>query len=174
MIRSTMINLLILVTISIDRSCAFTSILSNQQLFTRVGPATVPRKRESTRYYSSRMKYSYSYINLWERETAHDIDHNNDGWGDDETDLVETNSTSLLRRKSERSRELTMLQEDLANRREGRRSKDSTTTVKGVGEEKDLFIPTVTLVAIIGFTGLYGYEMLRLYARGELYLPWDR
>ena len=37
--------------------------------------------------------------------------------------------------------------------------------------ERDLFIPIFTLVAIAGFTGAYGYEMLRLYSRGELYLP---
>ncbi|KAL7545465.1 hypothetical protein ACHAWF_008815 [Thalassiosira exigua] len=39
--------------------------------------------------------------------------------------------------------------------------------------ERDLFIPIFTLVSVIGFVGLYGYEMLRLYSRGELYLPWN-
>jgi hypothetical protein len=38
-------------------------------------------------------------------------------------------------------------------------------------KERDLFIPIFTLVSIAGFTGAYGYEMLRLYSRGELYLP---
>ena len=42
----------------------------------------------------------------------------------------------------------------------------------GGGGGKDLFIPIVTLISVMGFTGLYGYEMLRLYSRGELYLPW--
>lgn len=37
--------------------------------------------------------------------------------------------------------------------------------------ERDMFIPVFTLIAIAGFTGAYGYEMLRLYSRGELYLP---
>lgn len=38
-------------------------------------------------------------------------------------------------------------------------------------KERDMFIPIFTLVAIAGFTGAYGYEMLRLYSRGELYFP---
>lgn len=38
-------------------------------------------------------------------------------------------------------------------------------------EERDLFIPLFTLASIAGFTGIYAYEMLRLYSRGELYLP---
>lgn len=37
--------------------------------------------------------------------------------------------------------------------------------------ERDLFIPIFSMVAIGGFVGLYGYEMIRLYLRGELYLP---
>jgi len=37
--------------------------------------------------------------------------------------------------------------------------------------ERDLFIPLFALVSIAGFVGLYGYEMLRLYFAGELFLP---
>jgi hypothetical protein len=37
--------------------------------------------------------------------------------------------------------------------------------------ERDLFIPIFSIIAIGGFVGLYGYEMIRLYLRGELYLP---
>ena len=40
-------------------------------------------------------------------------------------------------------------------------------------EERDLFIPIFTLVSLAGLFGAYGYEMLRLYLRGELYLPWN-
>ena len=39
------------------------------------------------------------------------------------------------------------------------------------GQERDLFIPIFVGVAIAGFTGVYAYETLRLYLRGELYLP---
>ena len=35
----------------------------------------------------------------------------------------------------------------------------------------DLFIPIFALISITGFVGLYAYEMIRLYLRGELYLP---
>jgi hypothetical protein len=38
-------------------------------------------------------------------------------------------------------------------------------------DDDDLFIPIFTLVAICGLLGAYGYEMIRLYLRGELYLP---
>ena len=40
-------------------------------------------------------------------------------------------------------------------------------------QERDLFIPIFTLVSLAGLFGAYGYEMLRLYLRGELYLPWN-
>jgi hypothetical protein len=40
-------------------------------------------------------------------------------------------------------------------------------------EERDLFIPIFSIVSLAGLFGSYGYEMLRLYSRGELYLPWD-
>ncbi len=38
-------------------------------------------------------------------------------------------------------------------------------------QERDLFIPIISVLSILGFAGLYGYEMLRLYFAGELYLP---
>lgn len=37
--------------------------------------------------------------------------------------------------------------------------------------ERDLFIPIFAVVSLLGLFGAYGYEMLRLYFRGELYLP---
>lgn len=40
-------------------------------------------------------------------------------------------------------------------------------------QERDLFIPIVSLVSLAGLFGTYAYEMLRLYSRGELYLPWE-
>ena len=82
------------------------------------------------------------------------------GWGDDEVD-----SQPLSRNE-----ELASLQVQMASKRQAtldaRKGQD--------GEERDLFIPIFTLVSVLGFSGLYGYEMLRLYARGELYLPWDK
>jgi hypothetical protein len=40
-------------------------------------------------------------------------------------------------------------------------------------QERDLFIPIFALVSIAGLMGAYGYEMVRLYLRGELYLPFS-
>ena len=82
------------------------------------------------------------------------------GWGDDEVDSQPLSGNE----------ELASLQVQMASKRQGtldaRKGQD--------GEERDLFIPIFTLVSVLGFSGLYGYEMLRLYARGELYLPWDK
>jgi hypothetical protein len=39
--------------------------------------------------------------------------------------------------------------------------------------QRDLFIPIFAIVAIVGLLGSYGYEMMRLASRGELYLPWS-
>jgi hypothetical protein len=43
----------------------------------------------------------------------------------------------------------------------------------GENTERDLFIPIFAIVSLVGLFGAYGYEMLRLYSRGELYLPWN-
>mmetsp|Transcript_26941 Transcript_26941/g.38649 ORF Transcript_26941/g.38649 Transcript_26941/m.38649 type:complete len:137 (+) Transcript_26941:32-442(+) len=64
------------------------------------------------------------------------------------------------------------------NRNDKIADKDNSTKVylKGKSEpakEKDLFIPIFVLVSISGFAGLYLYEILRLYSKGELYLPWN-
>lgn len=159
---------LFVVAMAIDESCAFTSLFHNLQN-TPAGPIIVPR-RSSTQSQSSREYFlqgrdNLIRLNLREMENADDIDNDDDGWGDGDDVVIGLNS--------DRSRELAMLQEDLASKREVRKSLDSRTAKSG-GEEKDLFIPIVTLVSVIGFTGLYGYEMLRLYLRGELYLPWER
>ncbi|EJK74409.1 hypothetical protein THAOC_03914 [Thalassiosira oceanica] len=84
------------------------------------------------------------------------------GWGDEMIDEVVEQSS--------RNEELASLQVQMASKRQG-----TVDARKGQGgEERDLFIPIFTLVSVIGFSGLYGYEMLRLYSRGELYLPWDK
>jgi hypothetical protein len=46
-------------------------------------------------------------------------------------------------------------------------------SIKSSAEEPDLFVPIFALVALIGFFGVYAFETLRLYSRGELYLPWN-
>ena len=98
------------------------------------------------------------------------VDDDDDGWGDSSSSSVESLSSSALSDKISQNKELARLQE-------GRQSKYSPSTSNNNGSgsgERDLFIPVVTLISVIGFTSLYGYEMLRLYARGELYLPWEQ
>lgn len=40
-------------------------------------------------------------------------------------------------------------------------------------QERDFFIPIFAIVSLLGLFGSYGYEMVRLASRGELYLPWS-
>ena len=39
-------------------------------------------------------------------------------------------------------------------------------------KDRDLFIPIFALISLAGLFGTYAYEMIRLYTRGELFLPW--
>jgi hypothetical protein len=93
-------------------------------------------------------------------------DDGDDGWGDSVSTTTATSSSERI----SKSQELANLQNDMAMKQQ---KQSSASTGRVEGEERDLFIPIVTLVSVIGFSGLYGYEMLRLYSRGELYLPWN-
>ena len=100
------------------------------------------------------------------------VDDDDDGWGDSSSSSVESSSSSALSDKISQNKELARLQE---GRLKKSKYSPSTSNNNGSGSgERDLFIPVVTLISVIGFTSLYGYEMLRLYARGELYLPWEQ
>jgi hypothetical protein len=88
-----------------------------------------------------------------------DNDDEDDGWGDgDDNDDRSSLATA------QQGEQLT------ANSKEQSRS---STEKRSAPEERDLFIPIFSLVSLAGLFGSYGYEMLRLYSRGELYLPWD-
>ena len=121
-------------------------------------------------------------LNLAKNNVA---DEEDDGWGDDTTVVSNSgsptesselpSSSSSSSDRISKSQELARLQNEMAAKQTNRASSSSTSTSNannGSGE-RDLFIPIVTIVSVIGFTGLYGYEMLRLYSRGELYLPWE-
>jgi len=84
-------------------------------------------------------------------------DESDDGWG---TPLSLEDKTIELRKLQEERRGVSANLESLDQQRTNE-------------SERDLFIPVFSLVAIAGLFGSYGYEMLRLYSRGELYLPWD-
>jgi hypothetical protein len=49
--------------------------------------------------------------------------------------------------------------------------KDIEASLDSPKEDRDLFIPIFSLVALTGLIGVYGFEMIRLFLRGELYLP---
>lgn len=91
-----------------------------------------------------------------------------DGWGDSVNA-----ATSVSSDRISKSQELANLQNDIAMKQQNKSAMRSSSTDMNEEKERDLFIPIVTLVSVIGFTSLYGYEMLRLYSRGELYLPWN-
>ena len=83
-------------------------------------------------------------------------------------------TTTSVDRVSE-SQELAKLQDEMTMKKQqnNKSSQISSSNSRIENEERDLFIPIFALVSVLGFTGLYGYEMLRLYSRGELYLPWN-
>ncbi|KAL7500578.1 hypothetical protein ACHAWT_011210 [Skeletonema menzelii] len=89
-----------------------------------------------------------------------------DGWGDDSVSTTAESSSDRI----SKSQELANLQKDMAMKQQ-----NNSMQVADMNEskERDLFIPIFALVSIIGFSSLYGYETLRLYSRGELYLPWN-
>mmetsp|Transcript_13341 Transcript_13341/g.27071 ORF Transcript_13341/g.27071 Transcript_13341/m.27071 type:complete len:160 (+) Transcript_13341:90-569(+) len=101
-------------------------------------------------------------------QAAESEQEEDDGWGDS----VSTTATSSSDRIS-KSQELANLQNDMAMKQQNKSTQSSSPTDTSESKERDLFIPIFTLVSVIGFSGLYGYEMLRLYSKGELYLPWN-
>ena len=88
-----------------------------------------------------------------------------DGWGDSVSTTTEISSDKISK-----SQELANLQKDMAMKQQ---NNNMQVTDMNESKERDLFIPIFALVSIIGFGSLYGYETLRLYSRGELYLPWN-
>lgn len=88
---------------------------------------------------------------------------NDDGWGDGDDD---DDDDASLSNKSQ-------LQELQALQQKPQRSTLTNNNVTTEPPERDLFIPIFALVSLAGLFGAYGYEVLRLYSRGELYLPWN-
>lgn len=95
--------------------------------------------------------------------TSSDDNDDDDGWG-------------VPSSKSDQERELAALQAERAERSAPGSSASSNKVQQENNEppERDLFIPIFALVSLAGLFGSYGYEMLRLYSRGELYLPWNQ
>ena len=119
--------------------------------------------KSSRRYHHNLLSHRVSSPIV--RKAAESDEDEDDGWGS--TSLSSSSSPD----RTSKSQELANLQNDLALKQQKKNSQASS--IQPESEERDLFIPIFALVSVIGFTGLYGYEMLRLYSRGELYLPWN-
>ena len=106
------------------------------------------------------------------RKAADSEEDGDDGWGESVSETTTTSISSSFDRTL-KNQELADLQNELELKQQNKDSRNSSPTDRIMSEERDLFIPIFALVSVIGFTGIYGYEMLRLYIRGELYLPWN-
>ena len=89
--------------------------------------------------------------------SMNDNEDEDDGWG------VVSNTSSA------KEKELESLRSQMNSKVESKRNMSSSE--EEGGNERDLFIPIFAVVSLLGLFGAYGYEMLRLYSRGELYLP---
>lgn len=103
----------------------------------------------------------FQYYTLLNSEKSNDndiIEDDNDGWDNNEI-MNETGYTSTGKAISNQQQV------------EWNNIKSKSNVVDRIDNNDDLFIPIFTLVSICGLLGAYGYEMIRLYLRGELYLP---
>lgn len=91
-------------------------------------------------------------------------DDDDDGWG---TPVDETNDQQSNFDRDRKVDELRYLQEQANNKV----SSPSRSRELSEPPERDMFIPIMAIVSLLGLFGAYGYETLRLASRGELYLP---
>ena len=124
---------------------------------------TYPRQGRSGHYYSeARIPTEAFTLGSRLQAVGSDDNEDDDGWG-------------VPSSKSDQERELAALQAERAERSAPASSAASNRASQDNDPpERDLFIPIFALVSLGGLFGSYGYEMLRLYSRGELYLPWDQ
>eukprot|EP01083_Nonionella_stella_P000220 682_1 len=96
-----------------------------------------------------------------------------DDW--DSTDKIDTPSgvdPSMFPTDSlSKEKELESLRSQMAAKSSSSSKSDSVPSTDKTEGERDLFIPIFSVISLAGLFGAYGYEMLRLYSRGELYLP---
>ena len=99
-------------------------------------------------------------------------DADDGGWYDEDTsDAEATPSSKLLDAKTVELRQLQEARKTQTG--QALSSVGGNANSSNTEPERDLFIPIFALVSLAGLFGSYGYEMLRLYSRGELYLPWS-
>ena len=148
-------NFLLLSLISLQSSLAFAFSLVHTR------KAAIDTQRISYKLKSKQHSYrepNYVQDSFRLLMTAED----DDGWGDDAK-----LSTSP---KSSQENELESLRAQVSSKTKNNKQ---IPTQGGDNTERDLFIPIFAIVSLVGLFGAYGYEMLRLYSRGELYLPWN-
>lgn len=101
--------------------------------------------------------------------TSGDRDDDND-WGSSSISSSESTDSTDLKRELEA---LKIERENKSGNIGGNvQSSQYSTNNNSTDQERDLFIPIFAIVSLAGLFGAYGYEMLRLNAQGELYLPW--
>ena len=99
-------------------------------------------------------------------------DDDDDGWGTTPSSSMSSSASS--KSMAEMTKELRSLQQTTTMKDQSTRNtvQNQNDQVQQDGQERDLFIPIFAIVSLMGLFGSYGYEMVRLYSRGELYLPW--
>lgn len=93
-------------------------------------------------------------------------ENEDDGWGDASGPSLDDKAVELRQLQNQRD-------QSLSSSSSSRRQFTPTASNNNNEPERDLFIPIFAVVSLVGLFGSYGYEMLRLYSRGELYLPWN-
>jgi hypothetical protein len=101
--------------------------------------------------------------------TPTDDNGEEDGWEDDDQEeqppqMTEKDITAFPTKMAE----LKALQQQPPRKQS---TSLSGTKRESSESERDLFIPLFAIVSLSGLFGAYGYEMIRLYLRGELYVP---
>ena len=187
---ATILQLAVVISFTISSCCAFSSLQSicggggsistatSHKRYTYLRSNCNTRKMNLTPIrYTTTYTLGRSHCNIHKMSLSEE-EEDDDGWGDG-TAVVSNLSTDDSSRPSDeisKNKELARLQDDIAAKQNKNNIDSVNSRVRDINSgsgEKDLFIPIVTLISVIGFTSLYGYEMLRLYLRGELYLPWE-
>ena len=90
---------------------------------------------------------------------------------DDEEKEIGTENNDLItgsKAAQKQEKELASLRSEILPRKKA----FSTMSEEGRNGSTDPFIPVFAVLSLVGLFGAYGYEIIRLYSRGELYLPW--
>jgi len=184
---ATLLQSAVIVSFTITSCCAFSSrrpcgggvstttlhkrytYLRSNYCNTHKMNSPISHKRYTTTYTFGRSHCNAHKMSLSEEDE-------DDGWGDSGTVVSNLSTDDSPSEKISKNKELARLQDDIAAKQNRNNIDSVNSRVRDINSgsgEKDVFIPVVTLISVIGFTSLYGYEMLRLYSRGELYLPWE-